>query len=233
MVYVQNKVKIKYLGVILDEHLSWNHHINTVVSKLKRANNLIAISRHHTPPNVLKQIYYAQFHSNLVYCCQVWGQYLNMSSQIAILQKKAIRLMSWSSKFTHSSPLFKSHSILNIVDQVKLLNILFAYKVIHHACPRPINNLQLIEPAHSHSTRNNPNSTASIPIGSIKSNNVSFYGAFSMHNWNDALKQISSLYIRDNRTRIDAGIVSSQFFFHTKSENNLKLLVKNFYLDCY
>ena len=230
---LQRKTKVKYLGIMLDEHVTWQHQINAVVSQLKRANNLIAISRHHVPPHVLQQIYYAQFHSNLTYCCQVWGQNLNMSSQIAVLQKKSVRLMTWSPKNTHSSPLYKCLSIINITDQVKLLNIIFAYHVIHHLCPRPLRSLQLVEYTHSHPTRNNPNSLASVPIGSIKCNKRSFYGDCAIDHWNDALKRMSSIYIRENRTKINEGKISSQFFLHTKSETNLKSLIKALYLNSY
>ena len=68
------KHEIKYLGLTIDEHLTFKSHINIMNSKLKRANNLLALSRHYLPSNLLKQIYYSQFHSHLTYGCQVWGQ---------------------------------------------------------------------------------------------------------------------------------------------------------------
>ena len=71
------KSKIKYLGLILDEYLTWVPHINTVVSRLKRANNLLAIARHYVPRELLLQIYYGQFFSHVSYGCQIWGQNLN------------------------------------------------------------------------------------------------------------------------------------------------------------
>jgi hypothetical protein len=46
----------KYVGLVLDEYL--NFMLN---AKLKRANNLIAISRHYVPKDLLMQIYYGQF----------------------------------------------------------------------------------------------------------------------------------------------------------------------------
>ena len=55
--------KIKYLGLIFDEHLTWVPHVNLVISNLKHANNL-AISRHYLPKEILLQIYYGQFFSH-------------------------------------------------------------------------------------------------------------------------------------------------------------------------
>ena len=39
--------QVKYVGVIFDEHLTFKRHITLLNAKLKRANNLIAISRHY------------------------------------------------------------------------------------------------------------------------------------------------------------------------------------------
>ena len=38
--------EVKYVGITFDEHLTFNSHIKTMNAKLKRANNLLAISRH-------------------------------------------------------------------------------------------------------------------------------------------------------------------------------------------
>ena len=50
--------EVKYVGVIFDEYLTFNNHIKTMNSKLKRANNLLAISRHYVSKELLLQIYY-------------------------------------------------------------------------------------------------------------------------------------------------------------------------------
>ena len=57
--------EVKYVGIIFDEYLTFNNHIKTMNSKLKRANNLLAISRHYVFKELLLQIYYGQFYSHL------------------------------------------------------------------------------------------------------------------------------------------------------------------------
>lgn len=47
----------KYVGLVLDEYLNFKRHITLLNAKLKRANNLIAISRHYVPKDLLMQIY--------------------------------------------------------------------------------------------------------------------------------------------------------------------------------
>ena len=103
---------IKYLGVFLDENLSWRKHIDTLSLKLRRANGALAKLRHYLSPTVLVTVYHALFHSHMFYACQVWGQNKNSTNnRIFILQKSAIRIMTFESRRSHSDPLFHKLNI--------------------------------------------------------------------------------------------------------------------------
>ena len=65
---------VKYLGVILHEHLEWQGHINSLLIKLNRAADLLSKLRHYVPKFLLRTIYFSIFNSHLIYTCQVWGQ---------------------------------------------------------------------------------------------------------------------------------------------------------------
>ena len=56
---------VKYLGVFLNDSLSWDTHLNTLILKLNRAIGLLAKIRHYTPKYLLKTIYYSLFNSHL------------------------------------------------------------------------------------------------------------------------------------------------------------------------
>ncbi len=64
-IYESNK--IKYLGVILDSRLRWNHHINELTKKLNRVVGIIYKVRHDCTQKVLLSLYYSLFHSHLSY----------------------------------------------------------------------------------------------------------------------------------------------------------------------
>ena len=99
---------IKYLGVFLDENLSWEIHVNSISLKLRRANGALSKIRHYVSSNVLNTVYYALFHSHMSYACQIWGQNRgSITNRIFILQKSAVRIMSFASCRTHSDPLFQ------------------------------------------------------------------------------------------------------------------------------
>ena len=58
-----------------------------------------------------------------------------MGSKIIILQKKALRIMNFQSRDSHSSPLFRSNHILKLEDKILIENILFISKSFNNLLP--------------------------------------------------------------------------------------------------
>ena len=68
------KVKTaKFLGVILDEKLSWTAHINALKSKMSRYVGIMYRIKPFMPLKVRIQIYHSFVQSHLNYCSLVWG----------------------------------------------------------------------------------------------------------------------------------------------------------------
>ena len=114
----------------------WYPNVWTWFQPFKRANNLIAVSRHYVPKELLLQIYYGQFYSHLTYGCQLWGQNGNRINQTSVLQRKAVRLMTFSHYQAHTNPLFNTLKVLKLTDIVKLNNILFTHNTINNKSPK-------------------------------------------------------------------------------------------------
>ena len=79
----------KLLGVLFDEHLTFNYHIDYLKSKLSKALFCINRIKNFVPQKTLKTIYFSLFHSHLLYCPQI----VNCSSKnniekIFIMQKR-------------------------------------------------------------------------------------------------------------------------------------------------
>ena len=70
---IRQKTCTKYLGVLIDEQLLFEDHINFLKQKLNRANGILAKLRHQLPSDILKTVYYFLFDTHLFYACQVWG----------------------------------------------------------------------------------------------------------------------------------------------------------------
>ena len=56
-VSLERKNFIKYLGLLIDENLSWKTHINSVATKVSKTIGLIARLRHTVPTCTLLNIY--------------------------------------------------------------------------------------------------------------------------------------------------------------------------------
>ena len=68
------RVKFKFLGIILDEHLSWKYHLSELAKKLARTCGMFFKIRNLLPLDVLVCLYNAMFLSFLQYGLIVWGQ---------------------------------------------------------------------------------------------------------------------------------------------------------------
>ena len=64
---------VKYLGVLLDEHMSWNEQIYQTKLKLNHATGILSKLHSHANINTLRIAYYSLFQSHLHYGIQLWG----------------------------------------------------------------------------------------------------------------------------------------------------------------
>ena len=52
-IYKELELFIKYLGVLIDQNLSWKYHIDSIVTKISKNVGLIAKLRHSVPRPIL------------------------------------------------------------------------------------------------------------------------------------------------------------------------------------
>ncbi|MCP4492398.1 MAG: hypothetical protein GY820_34580, partial [Gammaproteobacteria bacterium] len=84
----------KFLGVIIDDELSWKPHIDALNKKLKSACGRIYRIKNCLPSKLHKQIYHTLFESHLTFAISVWGGVSNnVIEPVFITQKKCIRMM--------------------------------------------------------------------------------------------------------------------------------------------
>lgn len=130
---------VKYLRVYIDENMNWRHHIDFVCNKLKRANGALCKLRHYVDKKTLLALYFSLFHSHMAYGAQIWGQRQNLHTRrVHILQKQALRIMSFSDFRAPSNPLFLNYTLLTFFDFIKYLNILFVFKFFNRILPIPL-----------------------------------------------------------------------------------------------
>ena len=64
---------VKYLGIFVDEHLSWNYHVKELSNKLSGANGIISKLQHYAPKCAVLSVYYALLYSQMTYTSPVWS----------------------------------------------------------------------------------------------------------------------------------------------------------------
>ena len=111
----EHKSYIKYLGVLIDENLSWKNHLDCVITKISKTIGMIAKLRHFVPSSVLTNIYKSLILPYLTYGLVAWGNasknYLN---KIVVLQKRVLRLIYFVDRKERAIPLFVNAKILPI-----------------------------------------------------------------------------------------------------------------------
>ena len=129
---------VKYLGIYLDNFLSWQKQEQDMRSRLSRAAGMLCKIRHYVDFDVLKMVYYGIFASILNYGSLIWGQHSRIVNRLQTIQDKAIRYMTFKPKRTTVLPLFKECEILNLSDYIVYQNCLFAHDCINEKLPTPL-----------------------------------------------------------------------------------------------
>ena len=122
-----------YLGIVLDQRLSWSAHTRSISAKISKVIGILSKLKHFFPPYILKIIYDALISSRIKYGLLIWG---SCSSQIFKLQKRAVRIISNAKFNAHTEPIFKKLGILKVVDDRKLQELIFFYKLQHGTLPQ-------------------------------------------------------------------------------------------------
>ena len=152
---IKHSPQNKFLGVYIDESLSWKYHISEICNKLAKVVGIIYRLQNVLPENILLTLYNTLFLPHITYCNINWANCAKtFSDRIYKLQKKAVRLITHSAYNSHSSPLFARLNILTIHDVNKLQVGTFMYMCKNNLLPSFVKvNFSTNSVYHSYSTR--------------------------------------------------------------------------------
>ena len=145
-----------FLGVTLDENLSWKSHINIIACKLSRTTGLLNKLKHTLPPYILKTLYNSLILPHLNYGILAWGKNCD---RLLKLQKKAIRIITNSKYNSHTEPIFKKECLLKLRDLYELNILKMYFKFKQNELPAYLQTL-VAKPrneVHNYNTRNQSN----------------------------------------------------------------------------
>ena len=122
--------KTKFLGVIIDNKLTWKEYISYISGKVAKGIGIISKVRKYLNKNTLLDLYYSFIYPYLTYSNQVWGltcqSYMNA---LVKLQKRAITIISGVHPRTHTDPLFTELKLLKCDEINKYLVGRLMYRI--------------------------------------------------------------------------------------------------------
>ena len=135
---------VRFLGVYFDQNLNFNFHLKILASKLSKALYILRSSKKFLTTKALKSVYYALFHSNLIYSIPIWSCASQSAIKtIQILQKKAVRIVHGAKYNSHTEPLFKELKILPLDSLIRFFNLQFFQNYIQGFLPSSFNRVWL------------------------------------------------------------------------------------------
>ena len=138
---IEQVSETKFLGVMVDNRMSWKSHIDYINSKIMRGVGIIRRAKMFVYADTLKTLYRALIEPYLTYCVVNWGgTYPSYLNKLSVSQKKIIRIISNSGFNSHTEPLFKKLCLMNIFQLHEYFVGTFVYKSLSYLLPNIFHN---------------------------------------------------------------------------------------------
>jgi hypothetical protein len=126
----------KFLGIIIDEKLTWQPHTTHVALKIANAVNIMSRLKYKLPKHCLLTLYYSLLYPHFNYGILVWGSASNtVLHKLVLFQKRALRIIDKTHYLSHTNPIFKKYRLLKFSDIYKFSCCIFTYKFKNNMLP--------------------------------------------------------------------------------------------------
>ena len=172
----------KYLGIILDDKMKWDKHIDMIYSKLIKFTGIFYKLRNILPRHCLVKLYYAFVYPHLLYGVEIYGAAANsILVRLHILNNKILRILQCKlTREIHVRDLYLNYKTLPVDMLYRMQILLFVHKSIHHAyiLPSVFHNCFLFNSTiHNYDTRHK----GDLHLSSVSNNygqlTISFVGS--------------------------------------------------------
>ena len=128
---------VKYLGMIVDDKLTWEQHIEFISEKMVRNTGILKRIRNFIPQESLLLLYHILIEPYLRYCSIVWGQCSeSLKDRLQTLQNKAVRTIARVRyEEADHNILLANFGWLSVRNLIKLDTGIFIYKELNNMHP--------------------------------------------------------------------------------------------------
>ena len=158
----------KFLAVYIDSKLNWSEHIKYIRGKLSKSIGIICKARTLLNRSTLVTLYNLSVLPYISYCIEVWDNtFAKYLLPLFRLQKRVIRLITFSCYIAHTSDLFKDMKILTLSKLYILKVHIFMNKFDNNTLPELFSSMFTTNSQiHTYPTRTSSN--LHIPIENLK-----------------------------------------------------------------
>ena len=149
----------RFLGVCIDDKLSWSSHINDIALKISRVIGIMYKLKHVLPSNILLLLYNSLVLPHISYGNMLWINSSNsLLNRLYLLQKRALRIVAKTHYLAHTLHLFRQFRVLTVFELSKLQLGEFMFKHDKGLLPKSFQNWYICNSGiHLYNTRNNKN----------------------------------------------------------------------------
>ena len=122
----------KFLGLYIDHKLNWKLHISYTAGKIARGVGIIFRAIKCFNNGCMITLYNAFILPYLMYCNQIWGStYHSNLKKLQVLQNKAVRVVTGSSRRMHVESMYNEYRILRLSEINTYLIGKFMFKMLN------------------------------------------------------------------------------------------------------
>lgn len=130
---INKTITEKYLGILLDEHLTWKPHLEKLRSKIASLSGLLRRITGCLPRKVRYVIYNSLVKPHLDYLIEVWGSTAKTNIQyIQTAQNKLIKTLFNYDFLTPTYNIYKETKLLNITQNYKYNTCILIFKILNN-----------------------------------------------------------------------------------------------------
>ena len=147
--------EFNFLGVTIDENMSWKAHTQKVANKIAQVIGTLKRLKHFLPRHILKTLYCSLILPHLCYGIILWGR---KTSRINKLQKWALRQLVNAKYNSHTEPILKKLKLLRVNDLYNLAALKLYHKYENNDLPVYFTHIFSPQaPPHEYNTRHRQN----------------------------------------------------------------------------
>jgi hypothetical protein len=182
----------KFLGVIIDQNLSWKHHISKTTNQISKNIGILRKLRNTLPKHILFTLYNTLIlpyisYSNIAWAitdytleqnrCPWTSPYSTRIDSIFKLQKRALRIINNTDFSSPTKNIFHDLKTLNIFDLNKLQTALFMFRYNKHTLPNSFSNFfKKHSDIHNYNTRHAKNYIIASPTSNLIKYSIQYTG---------------------------------------------------------